>query len=69
MTCPQCKHQYCWLCLDDWSKHGAGSGSGFYNCNSFNKKMKNDVGFSEEVKKQNKEKEELERFNFYFERY
>jgi len=30
MICTQCKHEYCWLCLDNWSKHGPGSGSGFY---------------------------------------
>lgn len=27
MTCKQCKHEYCWVCLGDWAKH-----TDFYKC-------------------------------------
>jgi ariadne-1 len=23
MTCQKCKHEFCWICLGDWSNHGA----------------------------------------------
>jgi ariadne-1 len=32
MTCSQCRHEFCWLCLGTWSEHGERTG-GFYNCN------------------------------------
>lgn len=34
MTCLKCKHQFCWLCLDDWKTHGANTG-GFFKCNIY----------------------------------
>ncbi|WPT15498.1 Putative E3 ubiquitin-protein ligase ARI8 [Picochlorum sp. SENEW3] len=32
MTCSQCKHEFCWLCLGDWKKHSSTTG-GYYSCN------------------------------------
>lgn len=32
MTCKKCRHQFCWMCLGDWSKHG----SQYYNCSKYN---------------------------------
>jgi hypothetical protein len=32
MTCSQCRHEFCWLCLGKWSIHGDGTG-GLYACN------------------------------------
>lgn len=32
MTCSQCRHEFCWLCLQDWRSHNENTG-GFYNCN------------------------------------
>jgi len=29
MTCMQCRHEYCWICLNDWQMHGVGY---FSNC-------------------------------------
>lgn len=38
MTCSLCGQGFCWLCLADWTTHGAGSGSGgFYKCNFYEK--------------------------------
>ena len=34
MSCTQCKHEFCWLCLGNWSDHGEGTG-GFYSCNRY----------------------------------
>jgi len=30
MTCSQCKHHFCWMCMQDWNKHGYNS-----SCNAF----------------------------------
>lgn len=55
MTCSQCKHEFCWICLGDWRAH-----NGNYSCNKINKDLWN---------KQSNAKAELERYMFYFERY
>jgi ariadne-1 len=34
MTCAQCRHDFCWVCLADWSTHGATTG-GYYQCNVY----------------------------------
>ena len=30
MTCNRCKHEFCWVCLNDWKTHGAS-----YDCNRY----------------------------------
>lgn len=30
MTCNRCKHEFCWICLNDWKTHGAS-----YDCNRY----------------------------------
>jgi len=37
MKCVKCKHEFCWLCLGDWSIHGESTG-GFYSCNKYKEK-------------------------------
>lgn len=34
MTCSQCRHEFCWLCLGAWAEHGERTG-GFYQCNKY----------------------------------
>lgn len=34
MTCRRCKHEFCWICMGDWSNHGSNTG-GFYKCNKY----------------------------------
>lgn len=58
MTCRNCSHQFCWLCLGDWKTHGAETG-GFYNCNKY---KPSDEGMDDKQK-------EFEKFNFYRDRY
>ncbi|KAA6390093.1 MAG: putative E3 ubiquitin-protein ligase ariadne-1, partial [Streblomastix strix] len=60
MTCSQCKHEFCWICLGNWSDHGSQTG-GFYNCNRPQKSQgANDL---------DKAKERLEYFTHYHDRY
>ena len=34
MTCKKCTHQFCWLCMNDWTKHGEATG-GAFACNIY----------------------------------
>jgi ariadne-1 len=34
VECKKCAHQFCWVCLGSWAKHGTQTG-GFYSCNRF----------------------------------
>ena len=34
MSCSQCSHQFCWLCLTPWAEHGDRTG-GYYACNRY----------------------------------
>ncbi len=34
MTCCQCRFEFCWICMDPWDEHGAGTG-GYYRCNRY----------------------------------
>jgi len=29
MTCAQCRHEFCWICMGDWKMHGSATG-GYY---------------------------------------
>ena len=68
MTCYQCRHEFCWVCMGEWKAHGSATG-GYYKCNVYEKKMSKDSNFSAEEKKRESAKNELERYQFYFERY
>ena len=61
MTCRTCSHDFCWLCMKDWSKHGSETG-GFYRCNMYNPD-------DEDVKSKSKMASDLERFKFLSERF
>ena len=54
--------------MGDWKEHGSATG-GYYKCNVYEQKMSKDKGFSEEEKKRESAKNELQRYTFYFERY
>lgn len=62
MTCKNCSYEFCWLCLGDWKGlHGAKTG-GFYACNIY----KED---SSQAKKLTESEKEMNRMNFYIDRY
>lgn len=62
MTCrsKSCKHEFCWVCMGEWAKHGGQA----YNCNRFEE---GEAG----VAKSSKEnaRVSLERYLFFFTRY
>ena len=68
MTCLQCRHEFCWVCMGDWKEHGTATG-GYYKCNVYEKKKSENKAFSEEEKKREDARHELERYTFYFQRY
>ena len=34
MTCSKCEHDFCWVCLGNWSVHGSRTG-GYFHCNRY----------------------------------
>ena len=61
MTC-RCSHEFCWLCLGDWKKHGSDTG-GFNKCNIYSQNTKK---FDNE---QDRAKAKMKKFKFYVERH
>jgi len=74
MTCRQCKHEWCWVCIRPWKGH-----NDYYNCNKFLKQEKKKTSFFSRKGKKEKAREReiqrekdriaLERFLHFFERY
>jgi len=64
ITCQRCKHDFCWICGEDWSTHGASTG-GYYKCNKYdpNKGDGNDQSASARAKR------ELDRYLHYYKRF
>jgi len=65
MTCGRCSHEFCWICMGDWSNHGANTG-GYYKCNKFNS---GGDGGSEDQSEAARAKRELDRYLHYYKRY
>jgi ankyrin repeat/IBR domain-containing protein 1 len=64
MTCRKCGHGFCWMCMEEWTKHGRATG-GYYKCNRFDAikaaDVKNDDAQGEAKR--------LQRFVHYYVRY
>ncbi|KAJ2709722.1 hypothetical protein H4R19_004106, partial [Coemansia spiralis] len=60
MTCRECHHQFCWVCMGPWTEHG----QSYYSCNRFDedssKNARDSVSQSRAI---------LERYLHYFTRY
>lgn len=71
MTCRKamggCGHDFCWMCLGDWSAHGSSTG-GYYTCNKY-KKMKEEGALDKIYSKQDKARVVLDRYLHYFSRF
>ena len=63
MSCPQCKFEFCWICLADWSEHGANTG-GYYKCNRFDASTGGD-----DQSDASRAKRELDRYLHYYKRF
>jgi ariadne-1 len=59
MKCKNCSFDFCWQCMEEWSKHNSETG-GYYNCNRFVSAEKQDMKNA---------KAELDRYLFYYQRY
>jgi ariadne-1 len=62
-----CGHEFCWLCLGEWSTHGTATG-GYYQCNIYDKQAK-EGKHDEEERSRLKAKHALDKYMFYFERF
>jgi ariadne-1 len=62
-----CGHEFCWLCLGEWSTHGTSTG-GYYQCNIYDKQAK-EGRHTEEEKTRQRAKHALDKYMFYFERF
>jgi ariadne-1 len=69
MTCNKnaggCGYEFCWICLDKWSLHG----TSFYKCNFFDEKKSKENNSKDKIENLLDTKKNLEKFNFYFDRY
>jgi ariadne-1 len=63
MTCSQCKYEFCWTCMGNWTDHGANTG-GYYKCNKFDPAASTDPDDAT-----GRAKRELDRYLHYFKRY
>ncbi|KAJ2779359.1 hypothetical protein H4R18_004063 [Coemansia javaensis] len=60
MTCRECRHEFCWVCMGPWSEHG----QSFYSCNRFDEDSSKNARDSV-----SKSRAMLERYLHYFTRY
>jgi ariadne-1 len=67
MTCQRCKYEFCWICMGDWSQHGANTG-GYYKCNKFDNGdgSNNNAGDQSDAARA---KRELDRYLHYYKRF
>ena len=72
MTCRRevggCGHEFCWICMGDWSTHGSATG-GYYQCNVYEEKKKNNSKFAAEEAGRENAKNELARYSWHFTRF
>ncbi|ODQ67975.1 IBR domain-containing protein [Nadsonia fulvescens var. elongata DSM 6958] len=60
MKCKTCRHEFCWICMGDWIKHG----QAYYNCSRYD-----DKDSKESREAISDSRHSLERYLHYFNRY
>ncbi|XP_052236052.1 ankyrin repeat and IBR domain-containing protein 1-like [Dreissena polymorpha] len=71
MKCSKCKHDFCWVCLDQWKRHNSSTG-GYFKCNRYevSKKVEDTTKMSiTEAESKNSKMQELNKFVHYYTRY
>ncbi len=61
MSCSKCRHQFCWLCMADWSRHSGGS----FVCNRFNEARARGEILTDLEKVQIESQQEIQKFHYY----
>jgi ariadne-1 len=67
MSCQRCKYEFCWICMGDWSEHGANTG-GYYKCNKYDSDQPSSSGPVDQSDAA-KAKRDLDRYLHYYKRY
>lgn len=60
MTCQKCKHEFCWICMGEWSLHG----TSYYNCSRYD-----EADSLAARTEQDKSRSQLKRYLHYYNRY
>ena len=66
MTCQKCRYEFCWICMGEWTAHGANTG-GYYKCNKYDNKSPD--GDKDDMSDAARAKRELDRYLHYYQRY
>ncbi|GMH45917.1 hypothetical protein BSKO_13880 [Bryopsis sp. KO-2023] len=67
MICSQCRFEFCWLCMGNWTAHNEATG-GFYACNRYEAARKRG-DYDEDTRRRDNAKAMLERYTHYYERW
>lgn len=69
MTCRKCRHEFCWICMQEWTLHSNSTG-GFFQCNRFVENIDNELGNAQmESRRQLNKGRKMARFIHHFTRY
>mmetsp|Transcript_12300 Transcript_12300/g.16108 ORF Transcript_12300/g.16108 Transcript_12300/m.16108 type:complete len:510 (+) Transcript_12300:267-1796(+) len=68
MTCSSCKYEFCWICMGDWTEHGASTG-GYYKCNKFDSGISSTSVPDGDQSDAAKAKRDLDRYLHFYKRF
>lgn len=68
MKCTKCKHEFCWVCLEQWKKHSSATG-GYFRCNRFEIVQKVESESAKVVTEINTKNDEITQLNCFLHYY
>ncbi|KAK3082836.1 hypothetical protein FSP39_006705 [Pinctada imbricata] len=71
MKCSKCKHDFCWVCLDQWKRHNSSTG-GYFKCNRYEavKVVQEETQKAQsQAEEKNQKMQELNKFVHYYTRF